>query len=93
MIRSILDTEDGVCYICGKHGITHKHHIFGAANRKYSEQYGLYVFLCPPHHNMSDKGVHFDKKTRQWLQSEAQEAFEQIYGHDKFMQVFGRSYL
>ena len=37
------------CWLCGKNGChdpLDKHHIFGGANRKKSEHYGLYVYLC-----------------------------------------------
>lgn len=91
-MKSLLNSENGMCYICGCIGLTHKHHIFGGANRKHSEDYGLFVYLCPKHHNMSDKSVHFDKGLKKWIQTEGQEAFEQIYGHEKFMEIFGKNY-
>jgi hypothetical protein len=50
------------CYITGATEGLHKHHIFGASNRKHSETYGLYVYLIPRLHNMSDEGVHFNKE-------------------------------
>ena len=41
---------------------SHKHHIFYGSNRKNSEKYGLFVFLRPELHNLTDKGVHFNKE-------------------------------
>ena len=37
------------CFLCGRNGRgdrLERHHIFGAANRKLSEKYGLTVWLC-----------------------------------------------
>ena len=42
---------------------------------------------------MSDECVHFDRELDLSLKRECQRRFEKIYGHEKFMQVFGRSYL
>ena len=87
-MKPLLDTHKGVCYICGGYG-SDKHHIYLAANRKHSETWGAYVYLCRHHHEK----VHSDKKLKRWLQTEAQEAFESIYGHEKFMETFGRNYI
>ena len=87
-MKSLLDTQKGVCFICGGFG-SDKHHIFMGANRKHSEEWGCYVWLCRNHHNL----VHNDIKTNRWLQGEAQEEFEKLYSHEKFMEIFGRNYL
>lgn len=42
---------------------------------------------------MSDHGVHFDKALDLQLKQECQRRFEALYGHDTFMEVFGRNYL
>lgn len=36
----------GRCWLCGRWGWLEEHHIFGGANRKKSEKYGLKVGLC-----------------------------------------------
>lgn len=82
------------CLICGTTQTLHKHHIFyGTGNRQLSEQYGMTCMLCANHHNMSDVGVHFNKKNDLAVKRFAQRKFEAEYGHDLFMQVFGRNYL
>lgn len=82
------------CYVCKTTQNLHIHHImFGTANRTLSELYGLKVCLCGKHHNLSNEGVHFDKKLDTHLKQLAQKRFEYIHGHDKWMQVFGRNYL
>lgn len=91
-MHSIIQTEKK-CFMCHSTSVLHKHHIFGAANRKWSEEYGLWIWLCPPHHNMSDHGIHFNKPLDMQLKQIAQREFEDTYGHDEFMKIFGKNYL
>lgn len=71
----------------------HKHHIFGASNRKWSEKYGLFIWLEPKMHNMSDMGVHFNKDFDNYLKKIGQTAFEEVYPNLDFLEIFGRNYL
>lgn len=81
------------CWVCGSTSV-HEHHIFfGSANRKKSEQYGMKVWLCPRHHNMSNQGVHFDKQLDLYLKRYAQLEFEKTHTREEFIEVFGKSYL
>ena len=74
---------------------SHKHHVFGASNRKKSEELGLYVYLTPSMHNMSDYAVHFNKAFDLELKQIAQRAAMATYGWsiDEFIREFGKSYL
>lgn len=66
--KSIIDRDmKNRCFICGKTGYTERHHIYGSANRKYSEQYGLTVYLCPECHRTSDIAVHRNKEVLKLL--------------------------
>ena len=90
----IPNDEKGVCWVCGRVCATHKHHIFGAANRANSERHGLFVHLCPPCHNMGDRGVHFNRELMEHLHREGQAAFERVHGsREDFMRIFGKNYL
>ena len=76
----------------------HKHHvIYGNANRNKSEKFGLWVWLCPKHHECSDVAVHSGtKKGKEYdrmLKENAQKRFEDIYGHKRWMEEFGKNYL
>lgn len=95
---------NNMCHFCGRYvEIPHKHHIFGAANRKFSEKYGLWVYLCPEHHNMSKHSVHRDKEIMEEYHIKGQKAFEKWFRETKmasedearkeFMRIFGRNYL
>lgn len=83
------------CWICGTEQNLHDHHIFhGTSNRKNSEKYGMKVWLCATHHNMSDYSAHFNKEIDASLKEYAQTAFEEIWGtREDFRAIFGKSWL
>lgn len=93
-MNTVLQSEKA-CYVCGTTYNLHSHHVlFGTSNRKKSEKYGLKVWLCAYHHNMSNDGVHFNKALDLRLKKTAQEYFEEHYGsRESFRNEFGRSYL
>lgn len=74
---------------------SHKHHVFGASNRKKSEELGLYVFLTPQMHNMSNEGVHFNKAFDNELKQIGQKAAMETYDWtiEDFRKKFGKNYL
>ena len=87
------------CFLCGKNGCADpldKHHIFGGSNRKKSEKYGLYVYLC--HHECHENGrnaVHRNPETAQKLHEYGQllAMEENNWTADEFRLEFGRNYL
>ena len=93
-MKSIIQTERE-CYVCGTTQDIHEHHIFeGTANRRQSEKYGMKIFLCGRHHNMSNEGVHFKKELDLKLKQQCQKAWEyQIGTREQFIMLFGRNYL
>ena len=91
-MQSIIQDEK-YCYVCRTIYNLHKHHIFGAANRKHSEKHGLTVYLCGLDHNMSDAGVHFNKKLDTELKQLAQRKFEETHTREEFRAIFGKSWL
>lgn len=92
MPKSLLSNEKK-CYVCGTTRDLHRHHIYFGSNRKWSEKYGCWVYLCALHHNMSNNGVHSDRELDLRLKAECQKAFEDIYSREKFMEVFGKNWL
>lgn len=84
------------CYITHSTTNLHKHHIFeGNANRTKSEQYGCWVWLREDLHNGADYGVHGKdgRRLNRMLKQACQRRFEAIYGHEMFVQTFGKSYI
>ncbi len=96
MSKSIMEPRGAYeCYNCGDTRNLEVHHIFmGNKHKKLSEHFGLKVHLCPGCHRNGKTGVHggnveLDRKLKQ----DAQCIFETQYGHDLFMQTFGKNYL
>ena len=89
--------------MCGRHIYTERHHIFGnVANRRLSEQDGLWVYLCFDHHNRPPEGVHYNAENMLWLHQVGQKAYEDkliekgLNNSDAravFMQRYGKNYL
>lgn len=70
------------------------HHIYeGTGRRKISEREGFIVPLTPQEHNMSDSGVHFNKKLDLWLKRLCQKKYEETHSREQFIKLIGRSYL
>jgi hypothetical protein len=94
MAKSII-SEEKRCFICGSNQWIEIHHIFGAADRKKSTEYGLVVPLCHYCHNEPPNGVHQNKDIRRKLQAYAQKKAMKHYGWDMdtWRSIFGRNYL
>lgn len=93
-MKSIIqNNRRGICYICKSVTQTEEHHIFGAANRRWSERYGLKVYLCPYCHRDNKNGVHGNKEAADQLHRIGQSAFEREHTRQEFMQIFGKNYL
>lgn len=92
-MKSIIQ-EKKECYITGvTHGL-HCHHIFGGANRDNSEKYGLKVWLIPELHNLSGRGVHYNRAIMDLMHKAGQLAFERVHGTRKeFVAIFGQDYI
>ena len=94
MAKSII-SEEKRCYICRSVRWLEVHHIFGAAERNASEQYGLKVYLCHYCHNEPPNGVHHNREIRRKLQAFAQKKAMDHYGWsvDDFRSIFHKNYL
>ena len=98
-MRSILQDNNDACFLCGMNRNFEpldKHHCFGGADRKKSEEYGLFVYLhhykC---HIFGSDSVHKNNDIRFRLCAYAQRKAMEHYGwsEDEFREIFGRSYL
>ena len=84
MSKSIVQ-QYHLCFLCGRTYPLEKHHIFGGANCKKSEKYGLWVYLCHDHHNEPPNGVHHNKENMDKLRQIGQRAFEKAYPDKDFL--------
>jgi hypothetical protein len=92
MTKSIMQDEK-VCYLCGRAVSLERHHCMsGTANRKLSEKYGLWVWLCHNCHT-GDSGAQYERENNRFLRVQAQMAFEHLYGHDAWMKTFLKNYI
>lgn len=73
--------------------VTQEHHvIFGTANRKLSEKYGLKVYLCLAHHEEGPEAVHKNAKMARMLKARAQRTFGIQFPDLNWMEIFGKNY-
>ena len=92
MTESIVTKDSEHCFICGSSSGLEIHHcLFGTANRKLSDKYGLTVPLCPDCHR-GPKGVHHNKQLDLHIKRYAQMQFEKEYSFERFMEVFKKNY-
>ncbi|MBP5248655.1 MAG: hypothetical protein J6Y20_10035 [Lachnospiraceae bacterium] len=91
-MKSIMQTDKS-CYLCGRKTCLERHHVMsGTANRKLSEEHGLWVWLCHDCHT-GTQGAQYDKQKNWDLRKQAQIAFEEKYDHDKWMSIFYKNYI
>lgn len=97
MKKSILQENPNQCILCGRMDRPlDRHHVFGAANRKKSEKYGLFVWLCHDEcHIFGPNAVHnnrvADIELKQYAQATAMDHYE--WTTDEWIALFGRNYL
>lgn len=85
---SILTTDFTKCYICGKPK-NEIHEIYSGSNRQTSMKLGLCIPICRICHNRWE----IDKDFRKKYQAIGRNKFIELYGYDKFMEEFKKSYL
>lgn len=96
MAKSIMVTEKGVCFLCGKHCYTEEHHVYeGSGRRKLSGKYGLKVYLCPWCHRLAKDSVHQDAEKAIALKAQVQIRAMHVYGWtvEQFRKLFRKNYI
>ena len=94
-MKTILDPGSSCCYLCGKAANLECHHVFGGANRKASDRYGLTVRLCHECHNEPPHGVHHNATNQKKLQRRVQRVAMRHYkwSVEEFRLIFGKNFL
>ncbi len=91
--KSIMQTGERACYLCSRVTGLERHHVLaGPANRRISEAYGLWVWLCHDCHT-GRYGAQYDGEKGLQLKRDAQMAFQKYYGRKLWMQLFRKNYL
>ncbi len=97
--ESILTDDFTHCFLCKKFLDKSKceinrHEVFyGTGNRIMSIKYKLVVPLCDNCHTIDNLAIHNNYFTDLKLKQLAQKAFEELYSHEKFIEIFKNSYL
>ena len=95
MYYTILQKDTSRCLICHSNIWLEWHHVFGAALKKKSEEYGLMVRLCHYCHNEPPDGAHHNKEIRLKLRAYAQmKAMEKNdWSTEDWLNIFPKNYL
>ena len=89
MKRSIMQTEKK-CFVTGAVTMLDQHHCFHGPRRKAADKWGCWIWLRRDlHRELHDKNKELDLM----IERACQERFEELHGHEKFMEIFGKSYL
>lgn len=96
--KSIVQSDPNFCFLCGRNGSAdrlEKHHLFGASNRKHSEEDGLFVWLCGERcHRNGSGSAHRNGDIMDGLHLIGQKAYEREIGtREEFVKRYGRNYL
>lgn len=92
MADSIMQKEKA-CFITGSTTQLCRHHIYASGRRKAAEEWGCWVWLRWDWHTGAEYSVHQNRDLDIRLKQQCQERFEKLYGHNKFMEVFGKSWI
>ena len=93
------DENNPYCFVCRTTIGLHVHHIYGGVGRRpISDEQGCWLYLCGPHHNLSNQGVHFNREMDAYFKRECQRRWEEREGindpeHKDFIALMGRNYL
>lgn len=87
---SLLTEDMTTCIETGEKGNIHIHEVFfGTADRKKSIEWGCCIPLIERMHDTNfPTSIHNDKGMNYRYKRLMQKAFEEKYGHEKFMEVF-----
>ena len=91
-MKSILQNDNEVCYLCKKYGATDTHHVCnGTANRKKSEEDGLKIRVHRVCHNF----IHTHELTDLNLKAKAQRIWKDYYNKTDtdFIDRYGINYI
>ena len=89
---SVMETEYGTCFFCGRACSTARHEIFyGWANRQKAKRLGYWVNLCPTCHD--DVHKYPNDGIDKYLKHKGQIKYEETHSREEFIDEWGRSYL
>lgn len=88
-VHSILQSVDGVCYLCGA-ADTVRHEIYpGKANRQISKENGFWVALCVPHHMIVHQNEDYAIRA---LKKPCMDRYLETHSRDEWKKLIGVFY-
>ena len=83
------------CYVCGTKIGLHTHEVYFGKNRQKSIEDGCCIYLCGTHHNLSNKGIHFDHNLDLKVKKIMEEKWLKYYNKtvDDFIIRYGKNYI
>lgn len=99
--KSIMQPKtDRRCYLCmlldgnfQYHSELEEHHVLFGNTKWISDEYGLRVNLCKPHHRTGKAAVHNNNKNAKLLMRIAQHQFMERYPELDWMEIVRENYL
>lgn len=89
-MKSLLTDDLEHCLACGSRA-TDCHHIYGASNKKWSEEFNLMIPLCHQcHMQMHDEK---EQKMNRFYKQLGQEVFQMSFPNLRFQDYFGKNYI
>lgn len=86
---SVMDTEDGLCFMHKGACDTVRHEIyFGTGNRSVAKANGFWVNICPRCHAY----IHKDKEIDEELKRECYQVYTKSHSPEDFFKLIGRYY-
>ena len=95
MIRFSILQDKKECFVCGTRLNIHTHEVYYGKNRQKSIDDGCCIYLCSTHHNMSDKGIHFNHNFDLSVKQKMEQKWLEHYNKtiNDFIERYGRNYL
>ena len=90
MAKNSILQDEKKCFITGYEGRLDRHHVYHGPRRRAAEKYGCWVWL---RHDIHMELHQRNRALDLMIQRACQERFEEIYSHEEFMDIFGKSYL
>lgn len=92
LLQGDVPEEEGFCYRCRRDGILDFHHILNGTRKEFSEEEGLWVWLCRPCHRWIHDTPQGHVRWDLWKR-ESQKRFEETHDREEWMKYAHKNYI
>ena len=90
MKNSSVQDDTSRCFLCGREGYLHEHHVMnGKGWRRLSDEDRLVVYLCPKCHDY----IHSNADARKFLKAQAEMVYLETHTFNEWMKRYGKNYI